>query len=207
MEYNENWDIINHILYDENGTPKETIEKKDFEVVFDQVATIQREFVRAFLSNNPNVMTKLINLGLITINYFESSLPQEKKVYFKLGELKGYVSLMARIVSNVSERKATLYQFNEFQKIFPYAKDIILHIGTSEIDKNDLIKKMKKNGDLKDEAIENTIANLTLWGFVNDQNYGEDHILYLADLGRLVYKHYTSIKENELFYQYWYCFW
>lgn len=202
MEYNENWDIINHILYDENGTPKETIEKKDFEVVFDQVATIQREFVRAFLSNNPNVMTKLINLGLITINYFESSLPQEKKVYFKLGELKGYVSLMARIVSNVSERKATLYQFNEFQKIFPYAKDIILHIGTSEIDKNDLIKKMKKNGDLKDEAIENTIANLTLWGFVNDQNYGEDHILYLADLGRLVYKHYTSIKENELFYQY-----
>ena len=202
MEYNENWDIINHILYDENGTPKETIEKKDFEVVFDQVATIQREFVRAFLSNNPNVMTKLINLGLITINYFESSLPQEKKVYFKLGELKGYVSLMARIVSNVSERKATLYQFNEFQKIFPYAKDIILHIGTSEIDKNHLIKKMKKNGDLKDEAIENTIANLTLWGFVNDQNYGEDHILYLADLGRLVYKYYTSIKENELFYQY-----
>ena len=202
MEYNENWDIINHILYDENGTPKETIEKKDFEVVFDQVATIQREFVRAFLSNNPNVMKKLINLGLITINYFESSLSQEKNVYFKLGELKGYVSIMARIVSNVSEQKATLYQFNEFQKIFPYAKDIILHIGTSEIDKNDLIKKMKKNGNLKDEAIENTIANLTLWGFVNDQNYGEDHILYLADLGRLVYKHYTSIKENELFYQY-----
>lgn len=202
MEYNENWDIINHILYDENGTPKETIEKKDFEVVFDQVATIQKEFVRAFLSNNPNVMTKLINLGLITINYFESSLPQEKKVYFKLGELKGYVSLMARILSNISEREATLYQFNEFQKIFPNAKDIILYIGPSEIDKNDLIKKMKKNGDLKDEAIENTITNLVLWGFVNDQNYGEDHILYLADLGRLVYKHYTSIKENELFYQY-----
>ena len=195
MEYNKNWDALSNILYDENGTPRKKIGKEYFKKVIDQVETIEDGFVRAYLGNNQDVMADLVNRGLFVLNFFTHTLPPEKKTYLKLGELRGHISLMGRILSTMVERDRSLHLFNEFQKRFPYAKDIILCIGNSySIEKKEVIKK-NRNGDS-----ENTITNLVLWGFVYEQNFGKSDILYLSDTGRRVYNHYTSNKD-EIFYR------
>lgn len=196
MEYNENWDRIRSILYDENGIPRKKIPKEDYKKLSDLVKTINEEVVRAYLGNDRDFMEKLVETGLFNLDFFTAALTPEKRAYFELGQLSGQISLMGRILSTMVARDRSLHRFNELQKSSPYARDIILCIGSSySIEEKEVIKKVKK-GDL-----ENAITNLILWGFVYEQNYGEDHILYLSDLGRLVYYHYTSNKEEEIFYR------
>lgn len=197
MDYNENWDALSNILY-ENGAPRKKIGKEHFETLINQVETIEEGFVRAYLGNNQDVMADLVEQGIFVLNFFTDTLTPEKKAYLKIGELRGYISFMARILSTMVKRDQALHRFNELQKCSLYAKDIILCIGYSRIEEQELIEKLKKD---KTIIVKSTITYLIQYGFLYEQKFGSLHILYLSDLGRRVYEHFSSNKEKEIFYR------
>ena len=196
MDYNENWDALNQILY-EDWIPRKKILKEDYKKLSDLVKTINEDVVSAYLGNDRDVMENLVETGLFVLNFFTSTLSPEKRAYFELGQLRGHISLMGRILSNTVQRDLSLSRFNEIQNRFPYVKDIILCIGKSgSIEKNEVVVKNFKNKDL-----ENAITELVQYGLVYETEYGKSDILFLTDSGRRVYNHYISIKEDEPFYQ------
>lgn len=197
MDYNENWDALSNILY-ENGAPRKKIGKEHFETLINQVETIEEGFVRAYLGNNQDVMADLVEQGIFVLNFFTDTLTPEKKAYLKIGELRGYISFMARILSTMVKRDQALHRFNELQKCSLYAKDIILCIGYSRIEEQELIEKLKKD---KTIIVKSSITYLIQYGFLYEQKFGSLHILYLSDLGRRVYNHFSSNKEKEIFYR------
>ena len=197
INYSENWDRIRSILYDENRIPRKKIPKEDYKKLSNLVETINEQVVSAYLGNNRDVMANLVETGLFSLNFFAATLTPEKRAYFELGQLRGHISLMGRILSTMADRDRSLHLFDKFQKKFPYyAKDIILCIGKSgSIEKEELIK------NIGNENLDNTIRSLVQSGFVYEKDYGNFDILFLTDTGRRVYYHYTSIKEDEPFYQ------
>ena len=197
MDYNENWDALSNILY-ENGAPRKKIGKEHFETLINQVETIEEGFVRAYLGNNQDVMADLVEQGIFVLNFFTDTLTPEKKAYLKIGELRGYISFMARILSTMVKRDQALHRFNELQKCSLYAKDIILCIGYSRIEEQELIEKLKKD---KTIIVKSTITYLIQYGFLYEQKFGSLHILFLSDLGRRIYDHFSSNKEKEIFYR------
>ena len=190
MDYNENWDALSNILY-ENGAPRKKIGKEHFETLINQVETIEEGFVRAYLGNNQDVMADLVEQGIFVLNFFTDTLTPEKKAYLKIGELRGYISFMARILSTMVKRDQALHRFNELQKCSLYAKDIILCIGYSRIEEQELIEKLKKD---KTIIVKSTITYLIQYGFLYVQKFGSLHILFLSDLGRRIYDHFSSNK-------------
>ena len=96
------------------------------------------------------------------------------------------------------KRDQALHRFNELQKCSLYAKDIILCIGYSRIEEQELIEKLKKD---KTIIVNSSITYLIQYGFLYEQKFGSLHILYLSDLGRRVYEHFSSNKEKEIFYR------
>ena len=197
MGYSLNWQKIHNILYDENG-PRKKIPKEEYKKLSDLVKTINEQVVSAYLGNDRDDMVELVDTGLFVLNSFASALSPEKRAYFELGQLRGKICLMGRILSNMAQRDQALHRFNELQKCSLYAKDIILCIGYSRIEEQELIEKLKKD---KTIIVKSTITYLIQYGFLYEQKFGSLHILFLSDLGRRVYNHFSSNKEKEIFYQ------
>lgn len=196
MEYPEIWNRISSILYDENRIPRKKIPKKDYKKLSNLVKTINEEVVSAYLGNDRDAMESHVDTGLFYLNFFTSTLTPEKRAYFELGQLSGHISLMGRILTYMVERDLSLRRFNGIQNKFPYVKDIILYIGKSGSIEKEVVVKNFKNKD-----IENAIKELVQYGLVYKKDYGKYDILFLTDTGRRVYYHYTSVKEDEPFYQ------
>ena len=193
MTYSDNFKKLEAILYDESGSPRKEIPKDFLEEISDQVETIEEGFTLAFLCNNQELMADLIQSGAINLNFFETLIPPDKEVYYKLGELKGYINIMSRIVSHIIKRENALKKFDEIQNHVPYAKDIILLIGYSTINEEKIFEKQKGN----DEEIKEVLDWIVFHSFVHRHH----KTLSLSDSGCYVYAHYKENNKDKIFYQ------
>lgn len=198
MEYTENWEALEQILY-KNGLPRKMISTESLDEIIDQVDTLEEALLSTYFGNNQE-LANLVESGAILFNFFALKLSPEAKVYFKLGELNGALNVMAKIVSNSVQREQVLHVFNRVLESFPCAKEIILLMGehSSAIKEEDLLNKMKK--DFEEKDLKDALNSLELSVFINSHRFGPFCNLFLSDKGRIVYHHYKKPKGKEIYY-------